>query len=191
MTKIIGIGLPRTGNVTLATCIKILYGETTLGWNKEAAKLVMDQKWPEVKKIVENHNCLVEFPWASIFQQIERWYPESFFILTIRDTDKWLESVCRQFDKQKNPETAGGADFRNWFFGGPFPDKNKSKYVERYKEHNQAVKSYFGNKKNFLVVDWQKDGWEKICYLFEKDIPNQPLPHMNKGTIHGKEIMHL
>ena len=72
-----------------------------------------------------------------------------------------------------------------------FPDKNKSKYVERYKEHNQAVKSYFGNKKNFLVVDWQKDGWEKICDLFEKDIPNQPLPHMNKGTIHGKEIMHL
>lgn len=106
--KIIGIGLPRTGNVTLAACVRQLFEFQTVGWNKQAAEAVVGNDWRTVQEMAAGNRCLTELPWAAIFRKLDTWFPDSKFVLTYRDPHTWIESMTEQIDKIRNPERLVG-----------------------------------------------------------------------------------
>ena len=59
---------------------------------------------------------------------------------------------------------------------------DKRKFSRAYVKHVRAVRKYFKNKPDkLLVVDITKgNGWEKICPFLGKEIPNDDFPHSNK-----------
>lgn len=189
--KIIGIGLPRTGNVTLAACVRQLFEFQTVGWNKQAAEAVVGNDWRTVQEMAAGNRCLTELPWAAIFRKLDTWFPDSKFVLTYRDPHTWIESMTEQIDKIRNPETAGGAEFRRWFFGAAYPLGNEQQYTRRYVQHIQEVSRYFQTSKKLLIISWEQHGWTELCNFLGISPPAITFPHLNKGTIHGKEILHL
>lgn len=48
-----------------------------------------------------------------------------------------------------------------------------------YRTHNEYVKSVVP--KEDLLIWNVKDGWEPLCSFLQKEIPNNPIPHDNKG----------
>ena len=191
--KIFGLGLPRTGNVTLASCIWTLCKQETMGWNKKAADHLLNGNTDDFKKMTEEFSSMTEMPWCCVYENLYEWYPDAIFILTHRENNSWITSMKIQINPKTNPETQGGAALRKWFFGSEFPNGNEDAYLAKYEQHNKNVKSFFEHKNNFISVDWQNSEWSQICKILDAEIPNSPFPYLNKGTIHGKrkEILHL
>ena len=68
------------------------------------------------------------------------------------------------------------------FYGrGGQPDKDE--FIGKVTRHNEAVKEYFKDRPDdLLVLDvCAGDGWEKLCPFLEKAVPDKPFPHKGKG----------
>lgn len=104
--KVLGIGMPRTGTVSLATALTILRYST--------------KHYPvQIEDIAKYQACCeVRFSIADLNQK----YPGSKFILTVRNEHDWLES-CKRHSKFVQP------DWNPFWFG----DWSK-RYQERLSE---------------------------------------------------------
>ena len=98
---------------------------------------------------------------------MDKWYPNSKFILTLR----------------KDNEALVLSDINQWKKIGKVNIPPKERFIERYEKHNQTVLEYFKNRPDDLLTMCieKEDGWEKLCKFLGKDIPNEPFPHSNRG----------
>jgi hypothetical protein len=103
-------------------------------------------------------------------------YPNSKFILTVREPRSWINSVVLHF---------GFADLpmHEWIYGAAHPAGNEEVYLKRYNRHNAEVLEYFGQRsQDLLVMNFAAgDGWAKLCAFIGKDIPSEKFPHANKA----------
>ena len=106
-------------------------------------------------------------------------FPGSQFILTVRETDKWLKSAVNHFGTAVTP-------MREWIYGAGHgcPVSNEDVYASRMETHNAEVQDYFrGRERDLLVMDiTQGDGWEKLCPFLGLETPNMPFPKANTAT---------
>ncbi len=68
-------------------------------------------------KILDQVHSLTDFPVPLIYKRLDRGYPDSKFILTVRDTESWLTSVEKHFKIMDQPDK-------------PYPTEHKTS--ERY-----------------------------------------------------------
>ena len=113
-----------------------------------------------------------------IYKELDKLIPGSKFILTIRDEESWYKSVNRHIGDLRSPE-------HEWIYGKGkgLPKNGKANTIKIYNNHNKEVIDYFKDRPNdLLVIDFTKgDKWDKLCAFLEKDVPNTPFPHYNKG----------
>lgn len=183
MSKVFGIGFHKTGTSSLGRALSLLgykvRGEAGIS-NPNIAL--------EVEKIAfrlaEKFDAFQDNPWPILYQQLDQKYPNSKFILTIRDTDSWIKSVVKHFGTKDTP-------MRKWIYGVGHPQGNEDIYIERYQRHNQEVLEYFKDRPNDLLVINLAEGteWEKLCSFLNKTIPNVPFPHSNKGYNRDNPIL--
>src|SRR6476660_9084502 len=106
-------------------------------------------------------------------------HPGSKFILTVRDEDKWYDSMVRHFG-------AHSCAMRSVLYGAeaPGPVGNETIYKERLRRHDREVKEYFkGRPDDLLVLDVTKgSSWEAICPFLHEPVPAQPFPHANSSA---------
>ncbi len=177
--KIFCIGFHKTATSSLRHALEIL-GYSVKGSSnvdndhigEEAARLV--DKWgPKFDAFQDN-------PWPLVYKEFDQKYPGTKFILTLRETDKWLNSAVRHFGTR---ETA----MRRWIYGAEHgcPAGNEEVYRERFDRHNREVLEYFKDRPDdLLVIDITKgDGWEKLCPFLGKEIPAVPFPCSNTAAI--------
>ena len=86
------------------------------------------------RRIVPKFDAFQDNPWPIIYRFLDKEYPGSKFILTIRPSDKWIGSVTDHFSKGRPP-------MREWIYGPgkANPIGNEAVYVERYERHNREV----------------------------------------------------
>ena len=55
-----------------------------------------------------------------------------------------------------------------------------------YEDHNKVVLEYFKDRPNDLLVFCWEDGdsWDKLCAFLRAEVPDTPIPHLNKGSYH-------
>jgi hypothetical protein len=83
------IGLPRTGNGSLAEALRIL------GLRVHQYSPVPGDDWPD-GLIAEGYDAFVDHPCGVRAIELRDRYPEAQFILTVReDVDAWYASLCR------------------------------------------------------------------------------------------------
>lgn len=189
-SKIFVIGSNKTGTTSLSKSLSILGFRVCPEYcyvpDSKILKNFQDGLYKELFDMVELYDAFEDRPWnhTDFYQILDKKYPNSKFILTIRDTDKWITSVKKWGNKIGlfNPEfykivseTCYGVDSYL---------ENESIMKAKYNERNYEIINYFKEKNNLLIIDVEKgDGWEKICPFLDCEIPVEPFPFLNKNKL--------
>ena len=174
--KVIGIGFHKTGTSTLGDAL-IELGYEVVGARLDLTESLKKNSTDEAFELADQFEALQDVPWAILFKELDERYPGAKFILTVREEDKWLNSVVKHFGDKY-------FEMHEWIYGKGVAAGNEQLYLERYKKHNREVLEYFSERQDdLLVVDWSKNrnDWKPICDLLECPIPNKAFPHSNKG----------
>jgi hypothetical protein len=210
--KILGVGLSRTGTLSLHSAVKIL-GFSSLHFDTVRLNDIIDgsDAHPDFRRY-DDIDAVMDLPAAYFFEELIAAYPECKCILTIRDSDKWWRSICRHFNehnpmppsdlalerrmKRKRmlrrclrlPDQDGGRDenllFRIQLRNLVYGSAVAHEYIykKKYREHEQRVRSVVPPDR-LLVMDIPSgDGWPQLCPFLGVPIPAVPFPHEHKGA---------
>jgi hypothetical protein len=174
--KVFGIGLNKTGTSTLGECFRIL-GYRVMGCSRELLERAVLYRDPgPAFAVAERYDAFQDWPWPLIYRELDRQFPGSKFILTVRENeDVWLQSLM-----QHSLRTSPFRHCRKLAYGFSYPFKHQRAHIEFYRRHNRQVRRYFEGCRDFIELCWEHgDGWEGLCTFLETPIPDQPLPHVN------------
>jgi len=174
--KIFCIGFFKTGTNSLSEALSILGYRT--GHFLRAGKMPK-QGWIEyIKKL--NYDAYTDSPMPrkDLYKKLDEAFPNSKFILTIRDNKSLEKSIL------------------NYFKGtsGEIKDSEQlERAIKRYDEHNREIIDYFQKKPSQLLIMnlFEGDGWDKLCGFLDKPIPKRPFPHKNKGRYKRSDVSDL
>ena len=174
--KVFGIGFHKTGTKSLALALRRL-GYRVTGSNDVYNPNIARDVQALVRRLVTEYDAFQDNPWPILYRELDRDYPGSKFILTLRPTEKWIGSVARHFGAESTP-------MRKWIYGVGAPKGNEEIYVERYERHNREVREYFRERPGDLLVlrITEGEGWEKLCPFLGKPVPNMEFPHENRAA---------
>jgi len=189
--KVFGIGYPKTATSSLAKVLAILdYRSVHDPYD------ILPRFFPEELKnfdydpaILDNHDAFSGIV-CLVYKELDRAYPGSKFILTVRDEKTWLKSLQSHL-ANKTMLTRTDAEIplqpfvRSKNLGGDvwFVEDHAMDYLKAYQRHNQEVIDYFKGRDSLLVLNIEKgDGWGKLCKFLGRSIPDQPFPWKNKRS---------
>ena len=181
-TKVVGIGLPKTGTTSLGYCLR-RFGFKHRTYDMDLAVKVKINQIGEVLSEAEKHESFEDWPWFLLYKEFDRRFPNTKFILTLRkDTETYVRSLQGHHER----EGIRTKDFvkPDWWddVHGMQPTAWDYDYSAwRYEDHNRAVLEYFAGRidKDLLVVCWENgDGWEKLGRFLNKRAPTEPFPHL-------------
>lgn len=198
--RIFGIGLSRTGTKSLWCAAKILGFKAIhypLGILKEyKGKIVINQN----SNLLKQYDAFFDTPITLCYRQIDKLFPNSKFILTVRDIDDWLKSCSFHFSKPvstRRQKPAWWDNKINGIWDDSFPRIaqllrlatyncdlfSANKFREVYLRHLELVSDYFKSRPNDLLIFNVLDGWGSLCNFLGKDIPDVQFPKINIGIL--------
>lgn len=173
-TKIYGIGLGRTGTLTLATALRQL-GYRVAHWSELYPVTRADLTLP--KETFEHYDAFLDALIPAMYEEL--WAPEDKFILTMRDVNDWYVSMAKH--RKRSPSTKLRRDMRRVLYDTDTDHEPTLKYA--FLRHEIRVKNFFRDKDNLLILNiCDGEGWEKLCPFLGKDVPDKKFPHKNKGS---------
>ncbi len=188
--KIFGLGLSKTGTTSVAAALRILgyrAAHFMEHWqNREG--IARWQLGDFETDILKEYDAAMDLPVPLYFSQLDKRYPDSKFILTVRQPDDWVKSLGKQWVRnplQNNMFGLFRATLRLAAYGfhnySPICD---SRLLRVYETHQQNVLDYFKDRpEDLLVMDViNGDGWEKLCDFLGKPVPDTEFPWKNKSS---------
>ena len=177
--KALGIGFHKTGTSTLKSAVSAL-GYTFAPRFRVDGEVIEDDLVPQALAIAATVDAVQDNPWPLLYRDLDKAFPGSRFILTIRDTDEWWESLLQHFGGKSTP-------MRAWIYGTGDPRGQESLYKERYEAHNASVIEHFADRPDDLLVFSITDGegWERLCPFLGEPRPEMPFPHRRPRTNDG------
>ena len=213
-SKIFGIGQNKTGTTSLESIFR-LYGFRVPNQQQQEALLTHRTfcgDYSPLRSFCSQYDCFQDQPFSqkTVYVAADCLFPNSKFILTIRDPDIWYESLARFMCKiyGVNDVTLISEDHvrSNGYLGGEYVYKNYKRSVTQYNNdgssyarwdllfdrdtridnyvrRNQEIMSYFyGRPDDLLVVDFSKErDTRSFCDFL--CIPTQlsiEVPHLNR-----------
>jgi hypothetical protein len=184
-TRVFGIGMHKTGTTSLHSALRTLGIESAHWKNAHWARAIWQEMQEHGKSwTVEHSYALSDLPMAILYEQLDRAYPGSKFILTTRNEGAWLKSVENHWSHKHNP-------FRSQWDHDPFSHCiHKAIYgqrgfdavvfLTRFRRHNREVKEYFKDRPDdLLVMDMSNgSGWSDLCSFLDKPVPEVPYPKL-------------
>lgn len=204
MSKIFGIGLSRTGTSSLNEALEILrfrsvhfpiimknssfQAKLKYRLNKWGKEIGMTQPLffdfaQESELIFEKpdgstFDAMTDLSVARFYKELDSTFPNSKFILTIRDEASWLKSCSKFFAK-------GNHQFFKWqrvnidLYGSNSFDERMFKMA--YLKHVEDVKTYFANRpEDLLIMNIPEgDNWNKLCPFLNVEEPQAAFPKAN------------
>lgn len=180
--KIFGIGLSKTGTTSLARALEILGYKTKdyLGITKYSPGNLSSIDLDEINA----NDAFTDTPIPSFYRELDKKYPDSKFILTVRDMDGWLKSCKKQFtqklaDKQNEASISLFMDLYGCFVF------DEEKFITGYERFLNSALQYFRDRPDdLLVLDVTGGGgWDKLCSFLGTPTPDVPFPKANVTQI--------
>lgn len=179
MNKIFGIGLSRTGTSSLTKALQML-----------GYKAIHYPRLKDIFELAKKYDAMTDTTVCVCFEELDKRFPNSKFILTTRDIKSWLKSCKWFFSLEKalnSPRYKRTGNLlgkqqiylREKLYGSKFFSEKYKQYFINY--HNK-VKDYF--KDRLLIMNIGKgDGFNKLCPFLEKPILQKHFPHLhNRGV---------
>jgi len=164
--KIFGIGLAKTGTTSLNDAFAIL-SISSIGC-------------PASISSIKRFDAATDGIVADQFEELDRVFPNSKFIYTIRDRESWLESYIR-YHGRKQSSLPGHSDMVQRLYGTTGIDRQT--LMDAYDRHERHVQEYFRERPDDLLVfnvcGGQAD-WETLCTFLGRPVPDAPFPASNE-----------
>ena len=205
--KVVGAGFGRTGTTSLKAALETLgfgsayhmtevftHPEHVQFW--EAARRGEPADW---ERFFSGYGVAVDWPACAFYGELMEAFPEAVVILTVRDPERWYESVFSTI-YGVHRLLSGPAPMRRAFavaglfvpgvagiarladdivwrdtFDGRFEDRPYA--IETFHRHNEQVRRRVPPER-LLVYD-VKEGWGPLCEFFGVAAPDEPFPHLN------------
>src|SRR6202789_1827970 len=182
-TRIFGIGMHKTATTSLHHAFKILGFDSAHWKSAHWAKAIWEEMSAWGRSLtLEKHYAMCDMPFPLLYEKLDGAYPGSKFVLTVRNEERWLQSVRNHWSREHNK-------FRVAWDTDPFSHRvHKLLYgtkefdadvmLSRYRRHNAEVLEYFKNRPQDLLgmdIDHQA-GWSELCAFLDKPIPSVAYP---------------
>lgn len=178
--SVFGIGLSRTGTTSLTRALETLGYRTKHFPHIEQDILAGNYLLPSAA----GYDALTDLPVVPIFAQLAHAYPESRFVLTVRDVSVWLDACERYFDWQDqcvtDPRVQRSLTFhRLYAYGCRKYQRERWRYV--YETHLRNVRTFFQTcPQRLLVMNIPAgDGWASLCAFLDRAVPSPVFPREN------------
>jgi len=173
--RVFGIGFHKTGTKSLAQALGVLGWRVTGSFGVHDPEIAQNAL-PEALRIGAIYDAFQDNPWPLLYRDLDRHFPGSRFVLTLRPEKSWIGSAVRHFADRKTP-------MREWIYGVGNPAGNEELYLERFRRHNREVREYFRDRpRDLLEIDFfAGDNWAQLCKFLDVPVPKQPFPHVNAG----------
>jgi hypothetical protein len=201
--KVIGVGVGRTGTLSLKAALERLgfgpcfHGRHVLDhpdrlpiWQAAARDEPVD--WGA---LFAGYGSSVDWPGAAFWRPLTEAFPAAKVILTVRDAESWYTSVDRTIFRMfgDGPPDARVVEARRtvpgldaftafhrrmiWdgFFGGRFAERKHA--IRAYVEHNRAVRRSIPADRLLTITPGA--GWRPLCAFLGVPVPAEPYPHLN------------
>lgn len=181
--KIFGLGLSRTATSSLNTALNSL-GFHAIHWKNPLTRKIISQT------DVPLFDAFTDISIAGDFEYLYSRYPNSKFILTTRDPQRWEMSVrahylmtngCQELEELRahpsNKETSAPAGRVFWSIYG-----RHDSWQAAYHAHHQRVRAFFSDKpanRYLELAVTEGQGYDLLCPFLDQPIPDQPFPNEN------------
>ena len=182
-TRIFGIGMHKTATTSLHAALNLLGLDSAHWKNAHWAKAIYEEMIASGRSsTLERHYALSDLPITLLYKELDRAYPGSKFILTVRGEEAWLKSVENHWSHERNP-------FRSTWSTDPFTHRvhrllygqkgfDRDIFLARYRRHNTEVLEYFKDRPDdLLVMDMDRGaGWNELCSFLNCPVPAGEYP---------------
>ena len=170
MSKIFGIGLPKTGTWSLCLAMKLL--------GFKSLHFIYPGDFKYYKNTIDNYDFVNDCPISYIFDELSKEYPDSKFICTTRNLDSWLKSSNFFFKKNRFEKSV---EHLNILFESPIFQKEK--FIKCYENHAKKVEIFSRtNSVLYLPLEYE-DKWDLICSFLKIKKINRNYPYINKSKV--------
>jgi len=177
--RIFCIGLNKTGTSSFHEAMTILGYESMHHGGVEVESRIsaaLAANEPVLSRLDQRFDAFSDIGQLSRrFLMLDRQYPGSRFVLTVRPIDAWIDSRRRHVENNIRRRASGEYD-------GKFVVVDEDKWRQEWARHVGRVHDYFGARDDFIEVDLTHDpGWGALCALLQVPEPVAPFPWANRG----------
>jgi len=178
--RIFGIGLNKTATTSLDRALSDLGFRSLHDGGDPVHKAVMRavaEEVPLLSYLDQRFDAFSDIGMlARRFRMLDRQYPGSRFLLTVRPIDAWLDSRRRHVERNIELQAAGKYD-------GTFVTVDIPKWTREWHDQTERVHAYFAGRADFLEIDFTSDpSWGRLCAFLDVDEPATPFPWVNRDA---------
>ncbi len=188
--KVFGIGLSRTGTKSLTISLNQL-GFKIVHYPNDTKTLQELMAANYDLSILQDCDGITDITTVPYYPQLDRLFPNSKFILTVREKESWLKAIEAHWHNKPvfdtNPENEDKMRLRRFLrlavYGTYTFNADRLAYV--YDLHHKNVLDYFKNRSESLLVFniCGGEGWEILCPFLERSIFPEQFPVICKKSI--------
>jgi len=142
---------------------------------------------PDWDTVFANYRACVDWPSARFWREIAARYPDAKVLLTLRDPDKWFDSVhATIYPVVESWKTREPGRFRDTMemawqivveqtFGGRLDDRDHA--IAVFRAYEAEVRDTIAPER-LLAYDVSQ-GWAPLCAFLEVPVPDTPFPRTN------------
>jgi hypothetical protein len=193
--KVFGIGLSRTGTKSLTISLKQL-GFNIVHYPNDTKTLQELMAANYDLSILQDCDGITDITVAAYYPQLDQLFPNSKFILTVREKESWLKAIEAHWHNKPvfdtNPDNEDKMRLRRFLrlavYGTYTFNADRLAYV--YDWHHKNVMDYFKDRPESLLVlnICGGEGWEVLCPFLERSILQEEFPVMYKKSILNKML---
>jgi hypothetical protein len=135
--------------------------------------------------IYDGYASAVDWPTAGFFRELFGAFASAKFILTVRDTDRWVESFSQTIYTLLGGRDQVPVEMRDWFdmcssviSRSGFPqDLDGAGLTRAFEAHNDAVRALIPADQ--LLVFEVRQGWGPLCEFLGVPVLSTPFPRTN------------
>ncbi len=184
-TKIFGLGLSKTGTSSLCEALNIL-GISSIHYPFDEKTYQELRSGNYNLSILDDYQSIVDIPVAPYYAQLDKAFPGSKFILTVRDMPGWLRSIDKHWELMMKwwnnyPDFKKFHEFIGAVVYGAI-EFNKERFQFVYEMHERNVLQYFKDRPEDLLVlnIIGGEGWKELGAFLHIPVPDIPFPHANE-----------
>jgi len=187
--QVIGAGLGRTGTLSLKVALEQLgigrchHMIEVFAASEQAPLWVAAANGrPDWDAIFAGFSAVVDYPGCTYWRELAGYYPDARIILSVRDPDKWFDSVSETIFSAAMLGRMLDSPMREFFMGnvvGTFFDHigDRAWMTGYFRRWNEAVIEAVAPER--LLVFEAADGWEPWCAFLGVPVPDAPYPRVN------------
>jgi hypothetical protein len=179
--KVFGIGAARTGTSSLGQAL-VRLGFRHTSWDPDLWERYERGDLEPVFGVADRFETFEDGPWNApvLYRALDRRFPGSKFVLTVREPHSWLASHERHFSAE------GARLIPERYRIRDYPSR-REEILRDFEARNREVIDYFYDRADdLLVLDiCGGHGWERLCPFLGLPDPGEPFPHVNVSKVQG------